>query len=161
LRITTSRVDTSVLHAKNTLTQRTIGPLSSGTIAMDISNMKAGDVAGLMLLQKNFGWVGVKNTDGKKSIEMVTAQNGTIVGEDIPSNIKTIYLKAKCDFTNRTDKGYFSYSLDGKTWKPIGKALQMSYTLPHFMGYRFGLFNYATSVAGGYVDFDYFRIEAQ
>ncbi|RZJ75226.1 MAG: glycoside hydrolase [Flavobacterium sp.] len=116
---------------------------------------------GLMLLQKNFGWVGVKNTDGKKSIAMVTAQNGTIVGEDIPSNIKKIYLKGKCDFTNRTDKGYFSYSLDGENWKPIGKALQMSYTLPHFMGYRFGLFNYATSVAGGYVDFDYFRIEAQ
>lgn len=161
LRITTSRIDTAVLHAKNTLTQRTIGPLSSGTIAMDISNMKAGDVAGLMLLQKNFGWVGVKDVDGKKTIAMVTAQNGTIVGEDIPSEIKTIYLKAKCDFTNRNDKGYFFYSLDGKTWKPIGKALQMSYTLPHFMGYRFGLFNYATAIAGGYVDFDYFRIEAQ
>ncbi|HEY4208720.1 MAG TPA: hypothetical protein VGM31_17960 [Puia sp.] len=26
------------------------------------------------------------------------------------------------------------------------------------MGYRFGLFNYATRAAGGYVDFDYFRI---
>ncbi|MDA3930286.1 MAG: hypothetical protein PF541_15155 [Prolixibacteraceae bacterium] len=26
------------------------------------------------------------------------------------------------------------------------------------MGYRFGLFNYATKTTGGYVDFDYFRI---
>jgi hypothetical protein len=26
------------------------------------------------------------------------------------------------------------------------------------MGYRFGLFNYATKRAGGYVDFDYFHI---
>jgi hypothetical protein len=26
------------------------------------------------------------------------------------------------------------------------------------MGYRFGLFNYATQNTGGYVDFDYFRI---
>lgn len=26
------------------------------------------------------------------------------------------------------------------------------------MGYRFGLFNYATKETGGYADFDYFRI---
>ncbi|HNX12397.1 MAG TPA: hypothetical protein PKH68_05355 [Paludibacteraceae bacterium] len=26
------------------------------------------------------------------------------------------------------------------------------------MGYRYGLFNYATKTTGGYVDFDYFNI---
>jgi hypothetical protein len=26
------------------------------------------------------------------------------------------------------------------------------------MGYRFGLFNYATKTSGGYVDFDWFHI---
>jgi hypothetical protein len=31
--------------------------------------------------------------------------------------------------------------------------------MPHFTGYRFGLFNYATREAGGYVDFDYFHVE--
>nr|WP_315823557.1 hypothetical protein [Paraflavitalea speifideiaquila] len=71
----------------------------------------------------------------------------------------TIYLKAECDFRNRTDKGYFHYSLDGKTWTAIGSVLQMEYTLPHFMGYRFGLFTYATATTGGYVDFDWFRVE--
>ena len=34
----------------------------------------------------------------------------------------------------------------------------MSYTLPHFMGYRFGLFNYATKTSGGFADFDYLRL---
>jgi hypothetical protein len=34
----------------------------------------------------------------------------------------------------------------------------MPYTLPHFMGYRFGLFNYATEQTDGYADFDWFRI---
>ena len=42
--------------------------------------------------------------------------------------------------------------------QPIGTQLKMAYTLPHFMGYRFGLFNYATKNAGGYADFDFFRI---
>jgi beta-xylosidase-like protein len=59
----------------------------------------------------------------------------------------------------RADKVYFSYSLDGKKWTPIGFALKMSYTLPHFMGYRFALFNYTTKTAGGFVDFDFFRID--
>lgn len=35
----------------------------------------------------------------------------------------------------------------------------MQYTMPHFMGYRFALFNYATKETEGYVDFDYFKIE--
>jgi beta-xylosidase len=56
---------------------------------------------------------------------------------------------------------YFSYSLDGKSWNPIGEPLKMTYTLPHFMGYRFGLFNYATQQLGGYADFDYFHITNQ
>lgn len=35
----------------------------------------------------------------------------------------------------------------------------MPYTIPYFMGYRFGLFNYATKTVGGFADFDYFRID--
>jgi hypothetical protein len=34
----------------------------------------------------------------------------------------------------------------------------MEYTLPHFMGYRFGLFHFATQTEGGHVDFDFFRV---
>jgi len=49
--------------------------------------------------------------------------------------------------------------LDEKVWKPIGETLKMKYTIPHFMGYRFGLFNYATKNTGGYADFDWFRIK--
>jgi hypothetical protein len=30
--------------------------------------------------------------------------------------------------------------------------------MEHFMGYRFGLFNYATKNTGGFADFDYFHI---
>ncbi len=57
-----------------------------------------------------------------------------------------------------TDKARFFYSLDGQFVDPIGSALKMTYTLPHFMGYRFGLFNYATRDSGGFADFDYFRV---
>jgi len=159
LRLTTGRVDTSVMFARNTLTQRTIGPVSSGSIAIDVSKMKDGDFAGLILLQQRYGWVGVRMIAGKKHIVMTNGQTKTAAeAASIPLGQDTVYLKAECDFRNRTDKAYFYYSLDGKIWTPIGTTLQMAYTIPHFMGYRFGIFNYATATAGGYVDVDYFKI---
>jgi beta-xylosidase len=90
---------------------------------------------------------------------MINAQSEEpVVVEKVPLKAKKVYLKIDCDFTDRTDKAYFYYSLDGKKWTRIGDTLQMAYTLPHFMGYRFGLFNYATQSTGGYVDFDYYRV---
>ena len=159
LRLTTGRVDTSILTARNTLTQRTIGPECSGSTSIDVSNMKEGDTAGLILLQKKYGWIGVKLNNGSKSIVMVNADSGSpIEVENIPLKQYIVYFKADCDFNNRIDKAHFFYSLDGDSWNPIGSQLNMEYTLPHFMGYRYGLFIYATKITGGYVDFDYFHI---
>jgi beta-xylosidase len=158
LRLTTGRVDDNFLQAKNTLTQRTIGPKCSGSTAIDVSNMKEGDFAGLALLQKKYGLVGVKFEDGAKKILMVSNQTEEPAEmESLPLERKTVYLKAECDFSNRKDVAAFYYSLDGNRWTKIGSQLKMEYTLPHFMGYRFGLFNYATKTTGGYVDFDYFK----
>ncbi|HNT93227.1 MAG: glycosyl hydrolase 43 family protein [Bacteroidales bacterium] len=159
LRLTTGRTDTLFTQARNTLTQRTVGPECSGSTLIDVSHMKEGDFAGLALLQKKYGIVGVKYTKGIRSVVMINAQSGSPDEvESVPLSRKKVYLKAECDFTDRRDIGYFYYSLDGKTWKPIGNQLKMEYSMPHFMGYRFGLFNYATREPGGYVDFDWFHI---
>ena len=161
LRLATGRVDSSILNARNTLTQRTIGPESSASTLLDVSQMKEGDFAGLTLLQQQYGAVGVKYEKGSRYLVMVKNESG----EDEPAEEERIlldqgevYLRATCDFKELKDIGSFYYSLDGQSWTKIGTQLQMKYTLPHFMGYRFGLFNYASKQAGGYVDFDYFRI---
>jgi beta-xylosidase len=160
LRLTTGRVDTLFVMARNTLTQRTFGPVCSGSTMIDVSKMKEGDFAGLALLQRKFGQVGVKYKNGTKSIVMVNAQSGKPVeAQGVPLTKKTVYLKAECDFRDHADIAYFYYSLDGNTWTPIGTQLKMEYSMPHFMGYRFGLFNYATKTPGGYVDFDWFRMD--
>ncbi|MNQ95742.1 Glycosyl hydrolases family 43 [compost metagenome] len=160
LRLKTGRIDTDFLLARNTLTQRTIGPTCSAAVALDISKMKEGDFAGLSALQKEYGLVGVKVEEGKKSIVMVNTINDKAVEvQRIPLDQDQVYLKIDCDFTDKKDEANFFYSLDGKVWNPIGDTLKMKYTLPHFMGYRFGLFNYATKNTGGYVDFDWFRIK--
>ncbi|MGO3805723.1 MAG: glycoside hydrolase family 43 protein [Sphingobacterium sp.] len=159
LRLKTDRLDEHFLQARNTLTQRTIGPTCVGSTAIDVSKMKNGDFAGLSLLQKNYGLVGVRMEGNKRSLVMVNATTGMPHEvANIPVTQQRIYLRAECDFTNKKDVANFHYSLDGEKWEPIGTALKMKYTLPHFMGYRFGLFNYATKTSGGYVDFDYFHI---
>lgn len=160
LRLKTGRIDSSFVLARNTLTQRTIGPESTGSTLLDASNMKEGDFAGLGLLQKNFGLGGVKVGKGQKSIVMVSANTGKPVEiENIPLIQNTLYVKVECNFNKRADIAHFFYSLDGKVWMKIGEPLKMPYTIPHFMGYRFGLFNYATQNTGGFADFDYFRID--
>lgn len=160
LRLTTGRVDTSLVMARNTLTQRTLGPECSGYTSLDVSNMKEGDFAGLALLQRRYGQVGVKYENGVRSVVMVSAESEKPVeAQRVPLSQNVVYLKAACNFRDRADTVTFFYSLDGKSWTPIGSKLKMAYTLPHFMGYRFGLFNYATKAPGGFADFDFFRIE--
>ena len=154
LRITTGRTDAGIHTAKNTLTQRTYGPTSTGVVSMDAANMKNGDYAGLSAFQDAYGYVGVKMVNGAKHIVMVNA--GTEVAS-VPLSQNTVYLRVDCDFKNQADNATFHYSLDGAKWTAIGNALKMSFKLTHFCGYRFGLFNYATLAAGGYVDFDYFK----
>jgi beta-xylosidase len=159
LRLKTGRLDTSFLFARNSLTQRTIGPLCSGSVSLDVSNMKDGDIAGLGLLQKNYGLAAVKVNGNTKSIVMINASTGKPEEvATIPLNQNIIFFKAECDFINKKDMANFFYSLDGKSWLPIGTQLKMAYTIPQFIGYRFALFNYATKNVGGFADFDYFRI---
>jgi beta-xylosidase len=162
LRLTTGRVDSLFLEARNTLTQRTIGPVSSATVKLDVTNLKEGDFAGLALLQRKFGQVGVKVSNGVKKIVMVNGEeNVPFEAEQVQLSQDVVYLKASGDFRDMADIGYFYYSLDGKEWKQIGNQIKMQYSMPHFMGYRFGLYNYATKEPGGYADFDWFMISPE
>ena len=158
-RLTNGRLDYDFENVRNMLTQRTIGPVCSGSTSIDVSKMKEGDFAGLALLQKRNGQVGVKYENGQKAIVMVSTETGAAVEvARVPLKKKKVYLKAECNFKNQADIASFYYSLDGKTWKEIGSTLKMTYDLKHFMGYRFALFNYGTKNVGGSVDFDFFHI---
>lgn len=158
LRLTNGRLDSTFLDTQNTLTQRTYGPTSSAHVAVDATGLKDGDYAGLGALQANYGFVGVKVEGESRYVVMVNGTDGeAIEAESIPTNADRIYLRIDADFRDRADRATFYYSLDGASWQPIGDELQMSYTLPHFMGYRFSLFSYATKEPGGHADFDFYR----
>ena len=179
----------SLEKAKNNLTQRVFGPTSTAEIKIDVKNMKDGDYAGLSSFQRQWGFVGVKMADGKKSIVMCTPaggggrggrggnqpqQQGPAMNEvaSVPLDGDIAYLRVEADVSpidqpeeevaklnaRKKDQSFFYYSSDGKTWTRIGSAINMPYSMPHFMGDRFGIFNFATKEAGGSVDVDYFRL---
>ena len=160
LRLTAGRVDPDFVSARNTLTQRMFGPECSGSVAMEVGGMRDGDVAGLGALQKKYGFVGVKREGDANVIVMVSAETDVPVEVERVGlgNFGRVYLKIEGDFRGRADVARFYYSLDGVKWAGIGKPLHMVYTLPHFIGYRFGLFHFATKEVGGVVDFDWFRV---
>ncbi|KQO17596.1 glycoside hydrolase family 43 protein [Paenibacillus sp. Leaf72] len=160
LRLMTGNPASSIAYARNTLTQRTEGPVCSGMTMMDVSQMKPGDYAGLVALQHLFGTVGIRAADNGDRY-VVTCMNQSDGGEEAveqsPFEGSQIHLKIDFNFKDSADIAHFYYSANGVEWIRVGRSLPMKYRLEHFMGYRIGLFNYATEQAGGYVDFDYFR----
>ena len=166
LRLKTGRIDTIFTQSRNMLTQRTFGPMCKGSVCVDVTNLKDGDVAGLGLLAGKFGYVGVKVSDEKKYIVMTDNQSSENGQPEIQHDVETIecqtnvvYFKAECNFKDQKDEAEFFYSFDQKEWKKIGETLKMVYRLDHFMGQRFAVFNYSTKQSGGYADFDWFKIE--
>ncbi len=170
LRLTTGRVARTIFHARNTLTQRTFEPACEATVALEPSGMKDGDIAGLAALAATAGFAGIEQEGGQKYVVMYTADNedNTARGMNavqtrqakVPFSGERVYFKLTFRFRgatgNNTETADFAYSLDGTNWRNIGTTIQIRYTLSHFTGYRFALFNYATKEAGGFVDFDYF-----
>jgi len=157
LRLTTTHIAQNLVEARNTLTQRTYGPVCSGSVLLDTSQMKNGDYAGLAALAEHYGFVGVKMEDGCKHVVMAKAP-GTTEVETVPLSQDTVQLKIDFNFTDAIDEANFYYSLCGTVWHRIGDTLKMRYTLAHFTGYRFALFNYTTKTPGGYADFDWFKL---
>ncbi len=163
LRLTTDRTVENIFNAHNSLTQRTYGPTCKSETKISVANMKAGDYAGLASVADHGAMVGVKcDEDGTKYITQSTNQflkdpvdNGQVELGDATE----VYLKIEYNFKSG-DKANFFYSLDGgESWTKIGKEQKLAFsTDTTFMGARTWLFNYATKEAGGYVDFDYYKI---
>lgn len=165
LRLTTSQLATSIFNARNTLTQRTVGPRCIDETMLDASGMKPGDRAGLCAFMSNYCSIGVEVDDAGQ--RFIVATSGNLRGSNeelrVPLKGKKAWLRIKYVFTPQADdtcgpdKAFMSYSTDGKKWIDVNYQLQMRYTLDLFIGYKAALYNYPTKQVGGYADFDYFH----
>jgi beta-xylosidase len=142
--------------ARNTLTQRAIGPQSSPTAALDCAGLKTGDVAGLALLNLPYAWIGVRRDANGVTLEQFDQLTGETAR--VPLNGTRVWLRAHCDFL--TEKATFGYSTDGRTFEPLGSEFTMIFQLKTFQGVRYSLFAFnPTNAEGGYADFDAFIVE--
>jgi len=144
--------------ARNTLTQRVQGPASEGTVEMDVSGLKDGNVAGFGIFQSPYAYIAVRKEAKGNTLMMVN--NGKVIDSINNFTPNKIWLKA-----NATHIGFvasFSYSVDGKKFIPFGNQLNMA------LGYdwtanRFALLNYSTKKEGegGAADFNWFRFKGE
>ena len=159
LRITTGRTDNRIVNAKNTLTQRSFGPKSSGRTLVDGKGMKDGDMAGLVALQDDKGFVALAKDGGNYKVVMYTGnKDGERQAASQALSDSKVYLRIDFDLPIDRGTAYFYYSTDGNTWTKIGNDVKLNYDLHMFVGVRWGLFNFATKQAGGYADFDWFKV---
>lgn len=156
LRLSSKTIVKDILTARNILTQRTSGPKCAFTVELDAAGMKAGDYAGLVALQGNYGTVGLKiGSKGEANVLVCRRNDGGRQAAEYEARFpgKRIFLKIAFDFENSRDTASFHVSEDGVKWRKIGRELQMKYTLDLFIGYRIGLFYYSEEEAGGCADF--------
>jgi xylan 1,4-beta-xylosidase len=142
--------------ARNSLTQRAVGPQSSATTALDASGMRENDVAGLALLDRPYAWIGVRRTADGLSLQQYDQTVVSTASTHVISN--RIWLRANADFL--TEQARFSYSTDGTTWTSFGRPFTMAFQLKTFQGVRFTLFHYnAGGTGGGFADFDFMHVD--
>jgi len=159
LNLQAATVTNDLYSARNTLTHRILGPASTATIELDYSHMKDGDRAGLALLRDSSAWLGVKCEAGSFNVVM---ESDLTMDEDwktvttgiqlasAPISGGRVWLRAGADIRPGTKRaGIFSYSTDGVTFKPLGPSFVLNHEWRFFMGYRYGIFNYATQSLGG------------
>ena len=116
--------------------------------------MKDGDIAGLAVFQDPYAFIAVKRVHRSSYITMV---NNGISVDSVKIDQPMIYLRTTA--SDASEKASFAYSLDNKLFVPLGDELQMRFNLKIFTGNKFCIFNYATKREGGYVDFDWFRVD--
>ncbi len=156
LRLNTMPAD-QLMWARNTLTQRVIGPTSITTVELYTKGMKDGDVAGLGNINMPCSWIGVVKEGKKLTLRFFEQyKNDTIdCPIELPNN--KIWLRMCGDYDE--DQAEYAYSLDGENFKSLGHAMKLSYQLVTFQGSRHALFAFnKKNVNGGYAEFDNFTV---
>jgi hypothetical protein len=109
----------------------------------------------LALLNSPYAWIGLLRDDNGYAIAQYDHITGKTVRE--PATSQHVWLRVHSNFD--TEISQFSYSLNGKEFKPLGPDFVTVFQLRTFQGVRFALFNYNTSGApGGHADFNFFTV---
>ncbi|MCR5680387.1 MAG: glycoside hydrolase 43 family protein [Prevotella sp.] len=148
-----------LMWARNTLTQRVIGPKSVTTVELYTKGMKDGDVCGLGNINVPCSWIGIRKDGNMLTLQCFEQMtNDTIASRfDVLPEGK-IWLRCIGDYDS--NQMQYAYSTDGKEFKTLGRMMPLTYQLITFQGSRHALFAYnIKGKQGGYAEFDNFTVE--
>ena len=147
-----------LMWARNTLTQRVIGPKSITTVELTVKGMKDGDVAGLGNINIPCSWVGVVKAGNGLSLRCFEQLTNDTIALSVGLSDGKIWLRSIGDYDD--NQAQYAYSTDGKVFHTIGRMMPLSYQLTTFQGSRHALFAFnVKGKNGGYAEFDNFTVE--
>lgn len=152
-----------LMWARNTLTQRVIGPRSIYTVELFTNKLKDGDVAGIGNINVPCSWMGVVKNGKKLTLRCFEQLNNDTIDYDavnIPGckDMSHLWLQVVGDWDNNVM--HYAVSADGKNFMQIGHQMKLSYQLCSFQGSRVSLFALnKKNVNGGTAEFDNFTCQ--
>jgi len=135
--------------AGNTLTQRVLRTSTNiVTLALDLSGMADGQVAGLCHFSKDYSTFGVHCNNGVITLE--SARNQGITNGPVLNHYK-LWLRSTWGLDGES---HYAYSTNGADFVSFGKPYQLGWG--DYRGDRIGIFTYNNDADAGYVDCDSF-----
>ena len=153
-----SQPSEQLMWARNTLTQRVIGPKSIATVELSTKGMKDGDVCGLGNIKVPCSWIGIVKAG--KTLTLRCFEQMTNDTASVPVDLVNgkIFLRMIGDYDN--NQAQYAYSTDGENFQTIGRMMPLTYQLITFQGSRHALFAYnIKGKQGGYAEFDNFTVD--
>ena len=149
-----------LMWARNTLTQRVIGPTSITTVELYVKGMKDGDVAGLGNINVPCSWIGVVKEGKDLTLRCYEQLTNDTIRVPAPIGLPDGKILLRCIGDYDNDQAQYAYSTDGTTFHTLGRMMPLSYQLITFQGSRHALFAFnIKGKQGGYAEFDNFTVE--
>ena len=140
----------SFRSVRNTLTQKLMGYESEATVAMDFSGIVEGQRCGLVCMGKQNKMLGIRISEGKKSLYI---SNDTIEASVAFIDENIIYLRVSIDLNKQNFQ--FSYSTDNINFIQCGEPFYIHFG--HWKGVRTGLYCYNTQKDSGTASFLWYK----
>ena len=157
LRLNTMPAD-QLMWARNTLTQRVIGPTSIATVELSVKGMKDGDVAGLGNINVPCSWAGIVKDGKNLTLRWFEQASNDTIDQTVILPQQKIWLRACGEYDE--NKAEYAYSTDGEHFHRLGREMTLTYQLITFQGSRHALFAFnKNGQNGGYAEFDNFTVE--
>jgi xylan 1,4-beta-xylosidase len=144
-------------RARNSLTQKTQGLTSTGTIRIDCSAMQPGDIMGLGIMGSPRGYIAV--TRDPKRIIMSQDDSVRATVSNISANI--LYFRVETNFSTKQAK-FFWRDDSTTTWQQVGTTITMSFSISGygtFQGEQYAILCFNPGSSSGYMDVDWFRLD--